>query len=300
RHVQHGGEAPAAPRSAAHQRQRPALEDRQVERDLAPAGRSRDDETSAGLETRAALDPHRRTDAVEHHVHAAAAGELLDVLAELRGRRVVDDLVGAQLFGLRELPVAAGRDDGAGANALGHQETEAPDAAADRLDEHVLPRLELHALDETVPRGVARERKRRGFLEPHAVGDQLEVGRRNLAVLRVTAVELAAEPLLALAVLVAPEDTRRADAAFNTILDHDAIARLPPGDAGPQARDLAGDVETEDARKSAGRRAARADRGVGVVDGRGPDAEHHPAPPPASGSGRSPQISFSGPPGSAM
>src|SRR4029453_3163560 len=119
RHVHHGGEAPAAPAPPAQQRQRPALEDRQVERDLAPAGRSRDDETSAGLETRAALapprpsdpadphtpppspgrepraalSPHRRTDAVEPPVPAAAAGELLDVLAELRGRRVVDDLV---------------------------------------------------------------------------------------------------------------------------------------------------------------------------------------------------------------
>src|SRR5262245_18635125 len=50
RHVHHGREAPAAPCAAAHQRQRSALEDRQVERDLASAGRSGDDETSAGFE----------------------------------------------------------------------------------------------------------------------------------------------------------------------------------------------------------------------------------------------------------
>src|SRR5215467_14551804 len=82
RHVHHGREAPPASRAAAHQRQRTALEDRQVERDLAPAGRSGDDETSAGLEARAALVPHRRADAVEHDVDATAIGELLDALAE--------------------------------------------------------------------------------------------------------------------------------------------------------------------------------------------------------------------------
>src|SRR5262245_19306740 len=95
RHVHHGREAPSAPRSAAHQRQRTTLEDRQIERDLAPAGRSGDDEASAGLEARAALVPHGRPDAVEYHVDAAAAGQLLDALAELRRRRVVDHLVGA-------------------------------------------------------------------------------------------------------------------------------------------------------------------------------------------------------------
>src|SRR5262249_28643917 len=201
--------------------------------------------------------------------------------AELRRGRVVDHLVGAQLLRLRELPVTSGSDDGAGADALGHQETEAADAAADGLDEHVLPRLELHALDEAVPRRVAGQRKRRGLLEPHAVGDQLEVGRRNLAVLRVTAVELAAEPLLALAVLVAPEDTRRADTALHAVLDHDAIALFPAGHARPQPRDLSRDVETEDAWERPGGRAARADREVGVVDRRGPDAaDDLPGPRP--------------------
>src|SRR5262245_15219964 len=279
RHVHHGREAPAASRAAAHQSQRTALEDRQVERDLAPAGRSGDDETAAGLQARAALVPHGRADAVEHHVHAAAASQLLDALAELRRRRVVDHLVGAQLLGLGELPVAASRDDRAGADTLGHQETEAADAAADRLDEHVLPRLQLHALDETVPRRVARQRKRRGLLEAHAVGDQLQIGRRSLAILRVAAVELAAEPLLALAVLVAPENTRLAGAALHAVLDHDAIALFPAGHAGSQPRDLSCDVETENARKRPRGRAARADREVGVVDGRRPDAHDDLAGP---------------------
>src|SRR6266850_8327224 len=249
RHVHHGRKAPAAPRPAAHQRQRPALEDRQVERDLTPAGRSRDDEPAAGLEARAALVPHRRAHAVEHHVDAAAVGELFHALAELRRGRVVDDLVGAELLGLRELPVAAGRDDGAGADALGHQEPEAPHAAADRVDEHVLPGLQLHALHEAVPRGVARERQRGRFLEAHPLRDALQIRRRDLAVLGVAAVELAAEPLLTLAVFVAPLDARHAGTALDAVFDDDALALFPSRYTGPETRDLAGDVEPEDTRQ---------------------------------------------------
>ena len=220
---------------------------------------------AAGLEAGAALVPDGRADAVEHHVDAAAGGELLDALAELRRGRVVDDLVGAELLGLRELPVAPGGDDRPSADALGHQQAEAPDAAADRLDQDVFALLELHALEQTMPGRVTRQRKRRRLFEPHAVGDPLQIGRRDLAVLRVAAVELAAEPLLPLAELVAPEDAWRADATLDAVLDHDAIALVPAGHAGPETRDLPGDVEAEDARQPARRGAAGAERQIGVV-----------------------------------
>src|SRR5438552_11905224 len=249
----HGREAPATARAAAHQGERPALQHRQVERDLASRGRPGDDEPAAGLEARAALVPDRRADTVEHHVDAAAAGELLDPLTELRCGRVVDDLVGAELLGLPELPVAPGRDDRARADPLRHQETEAADAAADRLDQDVFALLELDALEEAVPGRVARERERRGLLESHRVGDSLQIGRGHLAVLRVAAVELAAESLLPLAELVAAQHARRASAALDAVLDHDPVAFLPPGHTGPDPRDFSGDVESEDARQTTGR-----------------------------------------------
>src|SRR5213593_3553379 len=238
--MHHRREAPATAGAAAHQGERPALQHRQVERDLATPGGPGDDEPAAGLEARAALVPHRRPDAVEHHVDAAAAGELLDALAELRRRRVVDDLVGAEPLGLRELPVAPGRDDRASAHALGHQEPEASDPAADGLDQDVLALLELYALEQAVPGSVTGERKRRRFLEPHALGDSLKIGRGNLAVLRVAAVELAAQALLPVAELVAPEHAWRAHAALDAILDHDVVAFFPAGHAGPETGDLAG------------------------------------------------------------
>src|SRR5215470_8479836 len=272
--MHHGREAPAAAGAAAHQGERPALQDREVERELAARGGASDDEPAAGLEARAALVPHGRAHAVEDDVDPALAGEILHALAELRCGRVVDDLVGAELFRLRELPVAAGRDDRAGADALGHQEAEASNAAADGLDQDVLALLELHALEQAMPRRMTGQRKRRRLLEPHALRDSLQVGRGDLAVLRVAAVELAAQTLLPLAELVAPEHARRADAALHAVLDDDAVAFLPAGHAGAEPRDLARDVEAEDARQPARRRAAGAQRQVGVIDRRRAHAHH--------------------------
>src|SRR5262249_57389954 len=133
-HVHHGGKAAATPAATAHQGQRTGLKQAEIERDLASRGRARDDEPTSRLDAREALVPDRRADAIEDDVHTAAVGQLLDALAELRRGRVVDHLVGAELLGLFELPVAACRDDGARADGLGHQEPEAPHATADRLD----------------------------------------------------------------------------------------------------------------------------------------------------------------------
>src|SRR5262249_36697469 len=123
--------------------------------------------------------------------------------------------------------------------------------------------LELHALEQAVPGRVTGQRKRRCLLEPHAVRDSLQVGRGDLAVLRVAAVELAAETLLPLAELVAPEHARRAHAALDPVLDHDAIAHAPAAHAGADPRDLAR------------RRAAGAQRQVGVIDRRRAHAHDH-------------------------
>src|SRR6266545_2805777 len=82
-HMHHRGEAAPTAGAAAYQRQRTALENGQIERDLAPRRRSGDDQPATGLEARETLIPHGCADTVEHHVHAAAVGELLDALAEL-------------------------------------------------------------------------------------------------------------------------------------------------------------------------------------------------------------------------
>jgi len=82
-----------------------------------------------------------------------------------------------------------------------------------------------------------------------------------------TAVELTPQPLLSLAELVSPEHAGRAGAILDAIFHHDAVALFPSGHAGPETRDFSGDVESEDARQPAGRRAAGADREIGVIDG---------------------------------
>src|SRR2546427_7133795 len=94
-----------------------------------------------------------------------------------------------------------------------------------------------------------------------------------------TAVELAAESLLTLAVFVPPLHARRAGAALDAILDDDALTLFPSSHAGAETRDLAGDVQAKDSRQPTGRRAPGADRQVRVVDGRGPDTNENFARP---------------------
>src|SRR5206468_2249738 len=128
-HVEHGREAAAAAGAAAHQREGAALKHRKVERDLAPRGGAGDDQAAARLEAGAALVPHGGAHAVEDHVDAAPARHLLHLGGELRGGRVVDHVIGAELLGLLELPVAARGDDRAGADALGDRKAKATDSA---------------------------------------------------------------------------------------------------------------------------------------------------------------------------
>src|SRR2546427_444190 len=267
-HVHHRGEAAATAAAAAHQRQWTGLEQAEIERDLIPGRRAGDDEPAAGLEAREALVPHRRADAIEHYVHAAPVRQLLHALAELRRGGVVDHLVGAQLLGLVELPVTSRGDDGTGPDAFGHQEPEAPHATADRLDQHVLPGLELNALDEAMPGGVTGQRKRRRLVELHPVGDALKIDGRDLAILRVTAVQLTTQPLLSLTELVAPSSAGHTGAALDAIFDDDPVAFFPPGDSGSEVRHFAGDVEPENTWQRAGGRAAGADAEIGVIERR--------------------------------
>src|SRR5207247_6416991 len=94
------------------------------------------------------------------------------------------------------------------------------------------------------------------------------------AVLGLPAVQLAAQSLLSLAVFVAAEHARRADAALHPILHGDPIAGREAGHARSEAGDLSRHVEPEDARQAPGRRAAGADAEVGVIDGARPHADH--------------------------
>jgi len=72
RHVHHRGEAAPTAGAAAHQRQWTALQNGQIERDLAPRRRPGDDQPATGLEARETLIPHGCADTVEHHIDAAA------------------------------------------------------------------------------------------------------------------------------------------------------------------------------------------------------------------------------------
>src|SRR5262249_22825734 len=114
-----------------------------------------------------------------------------------------------------------------------------------------------------------------GLLEAHEGRDALQVDGRHGAILGVTAVQLAAEPLLPLAELVAPVYAGRARAALDAVLDDDPIPRPPAADARPEGRDLARDVQAEERRERAGRRAARAQAQIRVVERGRAHADDH-------------------------
>ena len=86
---------------------------------------------------------------------ATAAGQLHHTLAEVGGVVVVDDLVGPQLFGPLQLPVATCGGDDPRPDVLGNLYAGAAHATASSLNQDVLPRLKLVPGHHAMPSGVA-------------------------------------------------------------------------------------------------------------------------------------------------
>ena len=105
-------------------------------------------------------------------------------------------------LGALQLPVAACGGDDACPDVLGDLDAGAADATASSLDEDVLPRLELAAGHDAVPRGVASDGEGGCLLERHVVGEAVDVDGGDDAVLGVTAVDVGPEAFLVGAVLV--------------------------------------------------------------------------------------------------
>ena len=126
------------------------------------------------------------------HVHAALAGDLLDL-----GRNillvVIDHVVGAEFARLRELALAARGGDHAALEQLGDLDGGGADAARRRQHQHVLAGLKLGARHEHVPRGKKHQGRGGGILEAHVVGNLNDavLGRREQ--FRIAAVDGVAE-----------------------------------------------------------------------------------------------------------
>src|SRR5665213_1143340 len=151
-----------------------------------------------------------------------AAGDLVDPGNEILAA-VKDRVVAAMRLGERRLFLAADRADHRRAEMLRPLAGDEPDPASGGVDEDRLARLyDMGAADE-VPGGHALEHHRRGFAVGNAVGNRDQpVGRHH--------------PLLAVG-------------AERSAGIGDAVARLQPGDPGPDLLDDAAALAAEPARQ---------------------------------------------------
>jgi hypothetical protein len=175
---------------------------------------------------------------------------------------VVHGRVGAEPAGALELRVARRGDDHARAEHLGDRERRGRDAAADAPCEHPLALAQARPRHEH-PVGRRKDEREGGrLLEAQAVGDGVDVRRRDGDQLRVRAV-----PVL-------PDHVDAPVARLDPGVDDDALAGLESRHALAERLDDAGSVGAEDARLGDGRQAL-ADPDVEMVQRRGAETDEH-------------------------
>ena len=114
---------------------------------------------------------------LENDVHAAIVGEAANFLGDGHDA-VMNDFVGAELFGFGDFFVVAGGGDHAAAKEFGDLDGGAANTAAGGEDENVFARLELRAIDEHVPGGLEDKRNGGGVgpIEVFGIGHAIDIG----------------------------------------------------------------------------------------------------------------------------
>jgi len=177
--------------------------------------------------------PCRLPDRLDDDVHASG-GRLLHRRGDVAGV-VVDGHVGAPGARLRELLVAARRDDRLHAECATDLERPGRDAAADAPDQCPLTFLHNGFRDEHPVGGLVDERECRGLLERERVVEPVHLCNGERYQLAMRAVGLLADDVDAPSVL----DAR---------VDHDAVADAESVDAGTERFDDASAVRPQDPR----------------------------------------------------
>ena len=178
-------------------------------------------------ETFDAVVPSGGADMFEDHVDAVVTGEAADFLGDGHDA-VMDDFVGANLFGFGEFFVVAGGGDDASAEEFGDLNGGAANAAAGGKNEHGFAGLELRASDEHVPGGLEDERNGGGVSPIEIFGIREAIHIRATHVFGAAAVDHVTEiGVIAAGVVVAGE----------------AGGTLATGDAGSE-NDFLADVDS--------------------------------------------------------
>ena len=189
-------------------------------------GAARDDAPAAGSRDDAARE-HVAADVIDDHVGAPLVGEALHLGDEVL-RRVVDDVVGAELARPLHLRVGSRRGDDARPVELGDLDGGARHAAACGLHEDRLPGTHAPLRDDHLPRGEKHERQGRGLRERQITGIGQEVGVGDVHVLGVAAADVLPEDRVAGAEVVLAREAPLAHAARDARADDDVLPRLRP------------------------------------------------------------------------
>jgi hypothetical protein len=186
---------------------------------------------------------------LEHHVHAAAAGEGLHLLQEV-GLLVVDGVVGPERKGLLALLLAPRGGDDARAHQAGDLDGRAPHARPGRVDEHGLAGPDPRPPHQRVPGGEEDQGDAGSLLEGHAARLGQHVGHRDRDPLGVPARGVLAEDGVLSAERVQAPQALLAPAAGGPRIEHHLHAGLHPAELGPGPDGLhhAGHVRAEHVR----------------------------------------------------
>src|SRR5579885_134753 len=128
----------------------------------------------------------RPADRIENQVHTLTAGKLHRLFSEV-ALFVVDHPIGAESANEIKFVVAENRTDYASARSLGDLHRGDPDAAGGGMHDHHIARARVVAAMDHVPRGKARDRKRRRLLEAHVVRNRGHARSADYRLFRVRA-----------------------------------------------------------------------------------------------------------------
>src|SRR5207245_7358287 len=134
-------------------------------------------------------DPGIGPDIIHYNIDAALAGEFPNLLVELFGL-VINQEISAKLARARELFIAACRSKYAATGHLRDLNCRRSDARAGAEDQHIFTRTDVSLRHHHAPGGQENERGGRGFLEGDGIGNRQNDVGRNGNQLRVTSVAL--------------------------------------------------------------------------------------------------------------
>ncbi len=249
----------------AEKRELAAEKESQVDLGLVAGGGAAGDQAASGGKAGEAVIPSGCTDVLENNIDAPFIGDAADFVADFL-RFVVDEMVGAELFGFLQFFIGADGSDDARAEKFGDLNGGAANAAACSKDENVLAGLELGSRKKHVPSGLEDEWNRSSFLEGEVFRIRQAVDFRGADKLGAAAVNHVAEVGGLTAVVIKAGYASGALATANQWCENDFLANAYGGDVRADLRDFTGDVAAGNVRKrNRDARDAAADPEVEVV-----------------------------------